>query len=136
MAVEGEKIPKKTKKKVNETAKKREEVCKDCGLHKSRCHNEVYGKFCKDAVIAYHYETLPGRTDDLTAKRIFINHYNIISKWEDHKETDVFSKDLWRFPPVCMKRESYDHILHWLDWVRNKKFVRRGECIPVAFRFY
>ena len=136
VAIEGEKVSKKPRKKEKESSKVMREVCKDCGLCKDKCHNNLYGAFCRDAVIAYHYETLPGRTDDLTAKRIYINHYNIVSKFEDHKGTRVFSKDLWRFPPVCMKRESYDHILHLLAWVRNKKYVRRGEHIPVEFKFY
>ena len=63
-------------------------MCVHCKMPIEKCHNAVYGEYFRDSVIEYHYDTkkLGGITDDLTAKRIFINKYNGASEWEGHKK--------------------------------------------------
>ena len=137
MAEQGEKLsPLKNKKvKKNNTDPM---ICKHCKQNKDDCHSKVYGDYCRDAVIEYHYDTKKAGeiTDDLTAKRIYINKYNNASEWEGHKATGRLKGYIWKFPPLCMKQNSYDHILHWLNWIRKGKYIRRGEHIPYEFHDY
>ena len=137
MAEEGEKLSPAKKKKPRKN-KETTGKCVHCKQPMDKCHAQVYADYCRDAVIEYHYDTkkLGEITDDLTAKRVYINKYNSASEWEIHKKTGRLRGIEWRFPPVCMKMDSYDHILHWLQWARNGKFTKRGEYIPYVFHDY
>ena len=135
MAEEGEKLPP-AKKRAKKESPNPEKICSGCGKVFSKCDDVLYGEYCREAVITYHYMNPIGTTDDLTGKRIFINKYNNASEWEQFKVNKRKHRYLWKFPPACLKASSYDHIIHWLEWARNGKFTRRGEHIPYEFRTY
>ena len=137
MSEQGKKLSPLKNKKLKKNIENKT-MCKHCNMPVEKCHNAVYGKYCRDSVIEYNYDTkkLGEVTDDLTAKRVFINKYNGASEWEGHKKTCSLKGYIWKFPPLCMKQNTYDHILHWLEWARNRKYFRRGEHIPYEFHDY
>ena len=103
MAEEGEKLPPVKKRATSDKNSNPEKICSGCGKPLSECNNVLYGKYCKEAVISYHYMNPVGTTDDLTGKRIFINKYNNASEWESSKCNKSVCRYLWKFPPTCLK---------------------------------
>ena len=135
MAEEGEKLPP-AKKRAKKDSLSPEKICSGCGKPPAECDDVIYGEYCREAVITYHYMNPVGTTDNLTGKRIFINKYNNASEWEGFKHNKSKCRYVWKFPPSCLKVNSYYHIIHWLEWTRNDKFMRRGEVIPYDFCIY
>ena len=87
MAEEGEKLPPAKKRATCKESSNPEKIYSGCGKPLPQCDNVLYGEYCREAVISYHYMNPVGTTDDLTGKRIFINKYNNASEWESFKRT-------------------------------------------------
>ena len=96
------------------------------------CHNLKYGRYCIDAVCSYYHDN--GRwADILVAKKIFVDRYNTALEWDTFKQTGCLRKQLWTYPPLCLRMNSMDMIIQWMEWKKGGEFISRGQVIPPFF---
>ena len=111
--------------------------CSGCGNVGTRCHNQLYGKMCIDAVRRYHRMNKPD-TEDIVAKKIFVDMYNTLLSIDGYHEKGDFLDDTTdlKFPPKCLFVGSYKKIMEWLKWKRDGMWIFKWERIPPEFHSY
>ena len=130
------------KLKMDVTEIKEEVLCVGCGLKGSSCLNLRFGRFCQDAVRQYQRATPNKYLQGIVAKKIFIDHYNYMIKFDRYRPGGTpddslasLQKEEWVYPPACVLENSYFYILKWLDWVKHGKwsFKKSRVSIPTEF---
>ena len=81
--------------------------------------------------------------EGIVAKKIFIDHYNYVIKfdrYEAHAPPDIslasLEKHDWEYPPPCVRDNSYFYILKWLDWVKRGKWSKKNDGIDIPNEFH
>ena len=71
------------KKYKRDVSKFKEDVlCSGCGFYGSSCLNLRFGQFCQDAMRQYQRDTPKKLLQGIVAKKIFIDHYNYMIKYD------------------------------------------------------
>ena len=63
-------------------------ICTMCGLCSHKCHTNIYGPLCMQAVANYR-EQSKGSTCGFTAARLFINYYNMTLQSDTYRKTGI-----------------------------------------------
>ena len=108
-------------------------ICEGCGNSSGMCHNVQYGRYCMDAVRAYHHSNkgLGIETCQMVGRKIFVEHYSYALHFNEYDATsDSLHEIKWASLPYCLKELSYDNIVDWLGWAIDGKWQEKGKKIP------
>ena len=100
--------------------------CSRCNRNKRNCDDVVFGKYCVSKFVAYAHRESIKFADLLTAKKIFVDSYNL------YKEIDLFEtcgelSDDYNtlYPPQCVINGSLGFCQEWFMWKHNDEFLKR-----------
>ena len=92
----------------------------------------------------YQRDTPKKLLQGIVAKKIFIDHYNYVIKYDRYDSSGSPENSLkslqkvdWEYPVPCVRDNSYFYILKWLDWIKNDKWVHKNDVgdIPRGFEY-
>lgn len=109
-------------------------ICTMCGLCSHKCHTNIYGPLCMQAVANYR-EQSKGSTCGFTAARLFINYYNMTLQSDTYRKTGILDNTGWKFPPPCLKERCLDFIVQWLSWMKWHKFGHSDSPPPEFYQY-
>lgn len=89
----------------------------------------LYGNYCKEALIAYHYDCVVGHLDKLTTKMIFISNHNTLVGWKEFKETGKHNPIQLMLPLKCLRVGSYENIIKLFKWVKDVMYILHIEKV-------
>lgn len=95
-------------------------TCDGCGNIMYECHDAMIGLFCVKEVIK-HYTNCPWLVCNVVVKKIFLDCYNQVLKWESFKDRKG-EQDEYVFPPLCVQDNTFSYALFFYKWIIEYKW--------------
>ena len=101
------------------------------------CHDYLFGAYCRDVAKHYYYEH-PAVAEEVIANNLFIDSYNQYHEIEIHQKTRRLIAQEQLFPPACVEENSYNFVIDWLNYKKNKGFIHKdvGHLSKLGFSLW
>ena len=109
-------------------------ACKKCCNPMKYCHDFLFGSYCRDTVKRYYLEH-PAVAEEIVAKKIFIDSYNQYREIDIHKRTGRLIEKEQLYPPPCVIENSFNFVIDWLNYKKNKRYINKDPKHPSTPRF-
>ena len=104
-------------------------------IQKSQPQSQSHQHHNHDAVRAYFHTNhgLGIGTREIVGRKIYIDSYNYALDFATYVPNNPLSEPKCRPPPACMEESSYEHVIGWLVWAGNGKWIKKGQVIPSSY---